>query len=76
MKSKRNSFRSIKFSNDTRTSRVREWCITKFNEEWGGRNFEGTWQILWNGSNAEEGEEYSFYYENDDDGVMFSMRWL
>lgn len=52
-----------------------EWCTQQFGTRWSAvDNIEGTWCCFWRG--RENVGMYEWYFQNEKDAMLFSLRWL
>lgn len=52
-----------------------EWCTQQFGKEWSVTdNREGTWCCFWRGCHIPG--SYEWYFQNEKDAMLFSLRWV
>lgn len=53
-----------------------EWCKERWGKQWEViDNREGTWSCFWAGTRGPNAEKYRYLFENEEDAIMFTLRW-
>lgn len=55
---------------------IDEWCTKHFGKRWSVTdNREGVWCCFWRGFRSPGPGHYEWLFENEEDAIMFSLRW-
>lgn len=61
----------------TKHRQAESWCSIQFGPRWSALdNRQGIWCVFWAGPRSKNPGSYRYYFQNEQDAVLFSLKWL
>jgi hypothetical protein len=55
---------------------ARQWCEQELGERWvATQNHNGRWCVFWAGFRSKNPGTYEWFFEDEQDAMMFALRW-
>ena len=52
------------------------WCTQQWSKRWSPiDNRQGTWCCFWVGTRSKQSGKYRYHFKNEDDAILFALRW-
>jgi hypothetical protein len=55
---------------------AKRWCEEQFGQRWEATGYrQGRWCVFWGGMRTRIPGSYEWYFQNEQDALMFALRW-